>query len=83
MLTQLPEYTCLVMETLERKQRLYHYRVGHTADQNEESPASVPDETEASDAKFEQNQSGSHLEETNELVDRTEDKENCESVASE
>ena len=51
MLTQLPEYTCLVMETLERKQRLYHYRVGHTSDQNEESPPSVPDETEAFDGK--------------------------------
>ena len=61
MLTQLPEYTCLVMETLERRQRLYHYRVGRTEDQSEVSSSSVPDEIAASDEKCEQNQSAPHL----------------------
>ena len=82
MLTQLPEYTCLVMETLERKQRLYHYRVGRTEDQNEASSFSVPDEIEASDEKCEQNQSASRLE-TSELLDRTEGGETCGSDVSE
>lgn len=47
LLTQLPEWTCLVMETLERRQRLYHYRVPYTEDRIEALPSSSPDETPA------------------------------------
>ena len=50
LLTQLPEWTCLVMETLTRRQALFHYRVdlGATTPQTTESPADAPVETEAS-----------------------------------
>ena len=60
LLTQLPPWTCLVMETLERRQRLYHYRVMHTASQRPELPASVPGETQASGVTSEENHEASH-----------------------
>lgn len=55
-LQNLPEYTSLVMETLERKQRLYHYRVPLEGGQNATSPISSPSEKQASCGFPEQNQ---------------------------
>ena len=52
-LQNLPIWTSLVMETLQRKQRLYHFRVelGHTPVQTLEQSSSVPDETPVSDER--------------------------------
>ena len=71
LLTQLPPWTCLVMETLERKQRLYHYRVPQTADRIEELPVSDPDETPAVPDSSEESREQRRPRETNEFSDCT------------
>ena len=43
-LQNLPDWTSLVLETLEKRQRLYHFRVPLESGQTEESPASSQDE---------------------------------------
>ena len=55
MLQNLPEFTSLVMETLTRKQKLYHYRVEYTSSQTVESPTAAPAETAAFDEKSAEN----------------------------
>lgn len=60
-LQNLPEWTSLVMETLERKQRLYHYKVElHTESQTQESQVCAQDETEASRDSLLHSQISSH-----------------------
>jgi hypothetical protein len=54
LLNQLPEFTCLVMETLERRQRLYHYRVP-SDNQTQALPSSVPTETPVSNDSASEN----------------------------
>ena len=44
-LQNLPDWTSLVLETLEKRQRLYHYRVLLESDQSVELPSSSQDET--------------------------------------
>jgi len=46
-LQNLPDWTSLVLETLEKRQRLYHYRVPLGSDQNAASPVSSQIETPA------------------------------------
>jgi hypothetical protein len=44
-LQNLPDWTSLVLETLEKRQRLYHFRVPYESDQSATSPPSSPIET--------------------------------------
>ena len=63
-LQNLPEYTCLVMETLERQQRLYHYKVNlspETESQTPELHSGVQDKTLGASETPERNQTASHL----------------------
>ena len=69
LLTQLPEWTCLVMETLERRQRLFHYRVKHRDDQIEASPSCAPDGTLASRDLSEENLEASHPQKNSDISD--------------
>ena len=71
LLTQLPPWTCLVMETLERKQRLYHYRVPQTAPRIQELPASERDETPGVPDSSEENREQRRPRETYESSDCT------------
>ena len=70
-LQNLPEWTSLVLETLEKRQRLYHYRVPLEGVQNEGSSSSAPDETEAFDETPEQHQTASHFSKTDETANDT------------
>ena len=83
LLTQLPPWTCLVMETLERKQRLYHYRVPQTAPRIQELPASEPDETPAVPDSSEENREQRRQRETYESSDCTQAAGTDELVESE
>ena len=66
-LNNLPEWTSLVLETLQKKQQLFHYRVElGIASQNAESPSSSPAETSASPETSQHNHMASHLDETSE-----------------
>ena len=71
LLTQLPEWTCLVMETLERRQRLYHFRVPHKGEKIPASPSSVPDETQAFPDSSEENRATPHPQKNNDSSDCT------------
>lgn len=78
LLQQLPEWTCLVMETLERQQKLYYYRVPHES----KSPALLCDDlekTEASSETPEPRSSERPLEKTDELLCHSRGSENCRS----
>ena len=70
-LQNLPDWTSLVLETLEKRQRLYHYRVPLEGVQNEGSSSSAPDETEAFDETPEQHQTASHFSKTYETANDT------------
>ena len=74
LLTQLPEWTCLVMETLTRRQKLYHYRV-HTAAQTPALRDPSLTQTEASSSNPEQNQAASRPGENDAFLDSIEDPE--------
>jgi hypothetical protein len=71
LLTQLPPWTCLVMETLERRQRLYHYRVPQTTHRIQALPESDRDETPAVPDSSVENHESRHPPETNESSDCT------------
>ena len=71
LLTQLPPWTCLVMETLERRQKLYHYRVEHRGSQNAGLPSSDRDGTEDVGERFEGNRAACHSHNSNETSDCT------------
>ena len=77
LLQNLPEWTCLVMETLERRQKLYFYRVPtNPSDQTPRLLASAQDEIEVSSDSHEQRPASDHLERTSADQDRTELLEN-------
>ena len=67
-LQNLPEWTSLVLETLERRQRMYHYQVFLGSTQSEELPPCIHEKTEASLDSPEHNQTASHSNETNDLL---------------
>ena len=71
LLNQLPEWTCLVMETLERRQRLYHYRVPMGPSQIPESHSSVPTEIPASNDSDAESHDDSRPEQSNALLNDT------------
>ena len=79
MLQNLPEFTSLVMETLTRKQKLYHYRVECTNSQTRESPTAAPDETAAFDEKCAENRAELLPQEISESPDCNPNVENEES----
>ena len=83
MLQQLPEWTCLVMETLERKQRLYHYRVYSTCHQKEASPDPAQEKSEASGEISSENHEVSHPPERRAASDRIPSSETREFAAEE
>ena len=74
MLTQLPEWTCLVMETLQRSQRLYHYRV-----ENGGLPVPASVKTAESDDSLAENPRQHDSQNIGELQDRTTGAENYSS----
>ena len=77
-LQNLPEYTCLVMETLERQQRLYHYKVQLSPQrdyQTPESPPGAPDGTSAAAETPEHSQTACRPEKIDEASRCTEDLE--------
>ena len=78
-LQNLPDWTSLVMETLQKRQRLYHFRAPHGGDQNAGSSSSAQDETQASDDSPEQHQKVSHFSKTDALLNDTAAEENYES----
>ena len=76
-LQNLPIWTCLVMETLQRRQILYHYKVElHTSAQTQESSASAQDETEVVSEIPETHQTEPHPDRTDALLNDTSDTEN-------
>lgn len=83
LLQQLPEFTCLVMETLTQRQRLYHYRVDRTCSQSVELPSAAQDQTEVSHAISEENRAVSHQSETSECSGRNSVQESGESAVLE
>ena len=82
MLQNLPEFTSLVMETLTRKQKLYHYRVAYTNSQTLESPTAAPDETAASPEKCAENRAELLPPEISESPDCNRAVENAQSDAA-
>ena len=84
LLQQIPEWTCLVMETLSRRQRLYHFRVElHTPCQIREPSPCDPPETKVSDDLLEQSHETHHSEGTSAAECRTQSAGNPESVCAE
>jgi hypothetical protein len=65
-LQNLPDWTSLVLETLEKRQRLYHYRVPLGSHQNTESPVSSQTETSAVPETPSPHQTSSHPAKTDE-----------------
>ena len=80
LLQNLPEWTCLVMETLERRQKLNFYRVpmGDQSQKRPELPASSQVERAASSDSLERRPISHHLEKKSADPDRTELLENPE-----
>jgi hypothetical protein len=68
-LQNLPDWTSLVLETLEKRQRLYHYRVPLGSDQNAASPVSSQIETSAVPEKPSPHQTPPHSAKTVEISD--------------
>jgi hypothetical protein len=68
-LQNLPDWTSLVLETLEKRQRLYHYRVPLESDQNEELPVSSDSETSAVPETPSPHQTPCHSAKTDEISD--------------
>ena len=82
-LQNLEEHQCLVMETLQRKQRLYFYRVDLTgADQTEGSQAPSESETKDAPGKLDPSQNTHRLECTGDAADQNEDQESVSSDSS-
>ena len=77
-LQNLPIWTSLVMETLQRKQRLYHFRVelGNTPVQTPEPSSSAPGEKLVSDETPSPHQTTPHPDKNDALLDFTADPEN-------
>jgi len=74
------------METLERQQRLFHYKVNLSPERESQTPAShssSPDETLVDDEKLGHNQTVSLLEKNDETSHHTGDLENEQSDAEE
>ena len=82
LLTQLPPWTCLVMETLERRQRLYHYRVLCTGSQRLGSSSDAPSETQDAAVTDEENHEESRPQSNNEPLGCTPGAESHESDAA-
>jgi len=81
-LQNLPEWTCLVMETLQRRQRLFHYRVHLESSQTAALPPVEEEKIEASPAIPEHNQTVAHSDSTAAVLHGTVDLENPESPVS-
>ena len=77
-LQNLPDWTSLVLETLEKRQRLYHFRVPYGSDQSEVSPSSSPSETSGALDLQSQHQTQPHPSKTDETLDDILDPENLE-----
>ena len=75
-LQNLPDWTSLVLETLEKRQRLYHYRVPLESDQNAMSPVSSRNETSVVPEKPLPHQTPSHHAKSDETSDGILDPEN-------
>jgi len=75
-LQNLPDWTSLVLETLEKRQRLYHYRVPLEESQNIMSSACAPSETEDVPETPEQHQTVPHPSRSDENVDDISNLEN-------
>jgi hypothetical protein len=82
-LQNLPEWTSLVLETLERRQRMYHYRVFLESSQSEALSPCTHEKTEASPDLPEHNQTVPHSNETDDLLHGTSTLETSEPPASE
>ena len=78
-LQNLPDWTSLVLETLEKRQRLYHYRVPLEQHQNTASSSSSEAGIEDEPEILEQRQTVSHPSKTDETADGT---ANLESLVS-
>ena len=83
-LQNLPEYTCLVMETLTRQQRLYHYRAPHRSHQTPASSSlSEQRSTAVRDLHEPHQETPPPLSETSALLSRSEGgPETCQSASS-
>ena len=83
LLQRLPEWTCLVMETLTPQQKLYHFRACHTELQSEASPDRIPAETEASSETPLQNSSSDRPQKTPDPLSNNESAETHRSALEE
>ena len=82
-LQNLPEWTSLVLETLERRQRMYHYRVFLESSQSEALPSCTHEKTEVSPDSPEHSQTEPHSNETSDLLHGISDQETKECCVSE
>ena len=82
LLTQLPEHTCLVMETLTRRQRLYHYKVLLSTRSEASQDLFEEKTTDESDSE-QKNPSPRHLQDTLVSEDCIPDDQENETIAEE
>ena len=82
-LQNLPDWTSLVLETLEKRQRLYHFRVPMPQDKTQESPSSAQNETPASPEKQQPHQILDHSSKNDETLNDILDPESSQSDAEE